>query len=213
MSTIFTSNTSKMNPTQHDSAEGELKKKPPATYPPLGNGIPTYIPLISFMPQQQQARRSSSQKKKKDLNSTPKVTENPNPRPNQIVPGEKTADRVDPNESREQDRPQAIHETNDQNSRSNIANHQGYNQPPNKQSDKHDSFLSDYSRWTPPNTSIVNPIIARLRLHARSNLGCIKYMSFEALVSYSNDCFSNMRMYYEKKDYANAYTHGLQGMM
>lgn len=213
MSTMFNSNTNKVNPTHLDLMEKEPKKKPPATYPPLGNGIPTYMPLISFMPQQQQARRSSSQKNKQDLNSIPKVTVNANPHRSQIVPGEQTSDRLDPNESSEQHRSQAILQTNDQNSRSNIANHQVYNQPSNNQSDKRDSFLSGYSLWTPPNTSIPNPIIARLRVHARSNLGCIKYMSFAALVSYSNDCFSNMRMYSEKKDYANAYTHGLQGMM
>lgn len=213
MATMFNPNTSKVNPTHLDSVEKELKKNPPATYPPLGNVIPTYIPLISFMPQQQQALRSFSQQTKKEFNSLLKVTVNENRQPSQIVPAQQKSDCLKPNESTNQDRPQALLQNNEQNLSSNIANHHVYNQLPNNKSHKYDSSISVDSHWSPPNTAIPNPIIARLRVHARSNLGCIKYMSFAALVSYSNDCFSNMRMYSEEKDYANAYTHGLQGMM
>jgi hypothetical protein len=212
-SNIFGSNVSKVNPAQLDSAEKDSKKNLYAFHPCSAYGIPTYIPLISFMPQPPRAHTNASLKQKNEQNSTPNASVNTNPQPGQMDPGEQTANRLDPNELLEQNISQTIPKIDDQNSMSNNATPQVHIRPSNDQSDKRVSSPKDPASWTASNTSTPNPIIDRLRLHARSNLGCIKYMSFSALVAYSNDCFKNMRMYSENKDYANAYTHGLQGMM
>ncbi|KAI9285926.1 hypothetical protein BC943DRAFT_21454 [Umbelopsis sp. AD052] len=207
------SNAKKVNSTHLDSTEKNSKKQSSASYPPSSNGLPTYIPLISFMHQPQRAHRHASLKKKTEQTPTLKAGGNPGLQSNQMVPGELTGDHLDPNESREQDRFRTSPEIDYQHTMGNNTTPQVYIRPPHNQGDNHASLINGSTPWTSPNTSIPNPIIARLRLHARSNLGCIKYMSFSALISYSNDCFSNMRMYSENKDYANAYTHGIQGMI
>ncbi|KAI8580268.1 hypothetical protein K450DRAFT_237665 [Umbelopsis ramanniana AG] len=191
------SDANKVSPGQLVATEKNSKKQPSASYSPSANGIPTYIPLISFMHQPPRAHRHTSLKKKNEQSPTLKASGNTGPQLGQMVPGEQTGDHLDPND----------------NSMSNDAAPQVHVRPPNNQRDNHASSVNGPTPCASPNTSTPNPILARLRLHARSNLGCIKYMSFSGLISYSNDCFSNMRMYSEIKDYANAYTHGIQGMI
>ncbi|KAH8548535.1 hypothetical protein BGW37DRAFT_177313 [Umbelopsis sp. PMI_123] len=200
---------------QQDTTKRDLKNKPLV---PTFQGVkaPTYIPLISFMPSQPTPHRNTSLKKKREHTSASKMATITSSPPNPKILGEQTADHLDPDDMLwQQNGIRMVLKADDKVQRGSQTVPQVYSESPPSQSDMHSSSPSGSSPATSvsPNISTVNPLITRLRVHARTNLGCIKYMTFSSIVSYSSDLFSKMRMYYEQKDYANAYTHGLQGMI
>lgn len=176
--------------------------------------VSTYLPMISLFSNSSRPTRNrrtlteqSNKQTTASSGSSPRVD---------LVSGAQTSDRLDPNDSATthifEVGTAPVLDTIGGDPSTGSAQGGGPSQSPSNTSNSSQSAPSP-ANTTSSTASLTHPIIERLRLHARSHLDCIRYMTFGAMVSYSSDLFSNMRMYLQENDYANAYTHGLQGIM